>query len=98
MSELRVQLSTKGEAEVVFKGIMAAATAVALVAAPTVASAQAAAKPVAATQVAPAVEDVDGSELRGRRGGFIIPLIAVVLVILAIIIIVKDDDESPVTP
>ena len=90
-------LSTKGEADVVFKGFIAAATAAALVAAPTVAVAQGAA--VAATEVAPASESVEGSEL---RGGFIIPLIALIAIILGICaatdICGGDDEELPDSP
>ena len=74
----------------VFKGFIAAATAVALSVAPTVAAAQAA--PI---EVAPAAESVDGSEL--RRGGFIIPLIAIIAIILGIIAALKDDKDGPPT-
>ena len=76
----------------VFKGLIAAATAAALVAAPTVAAAQTAAP----TEVAPEQEAADGSEL---RGGFIIPLIALVAIILGILAATNDDDdELPTTP
>ena len=64
-----------------FKGIIAATASVALMATPTIASAQQAAQS-AATEVAPAGENVSGSEL---RGGFIIPLIALVAIILGIL-------------
>ena len=64
-----------------FKGIIAATASVALMATPTIAVAQRAA-PVGGAEVAPAGENVDGSEL---RGGFIIPLIAVVAIILGIL-------------
>ena len=84
----------------VFKGLIAAASAVALAAAPTVASAQAAAPTVAAQSVAvaPAGEDVEGSEL---RGGFIIPLVAVILIALGLCIatnICSTDRDLPVSP
>ncbi len=75
----------------VFKGLVAAATAVALSAAPTVAAAQM----ITPTQLAPADESVDGSEL---RGGFIIPGLAIILIIIAIVIIVEDEDDLPTSP
>ncbi len=75
----------------VFKGIVAAATAVALSVAPTVAAAQL----VAPTELAPAAESVDGSEL---RGGFIIPGLALIFIIIGIIIAVEDEDDLPTSP
>ncbi len=73
-----------------FKGLIAASTAVALMAAPTVAAAQ-------SVEVAPASETIsEGSEL---RGGFIIPLIALVAIILGILAATNDDDDDlPETP
>ena len=73
----------------VFKGFIAAATSVALMATPAVASAAETAATVSAatSEVAPAGENVDGSEL---RGGFIIPLIALVAVILGILAATKN--------
>ena len=75
-----------------FKGILAAATSVALLAAPTAATAQRA-------EIAPATESVDGSQL---RGGFIIPLIALIAIILGICaasdICGGDDDDLPNSP
>lgn len=85
----------------VFKGLIAAASAVALMAAPTVAAAQSAAPTVAAQRaLAPAAEDAEGSEL---RGGFIIPLIALIAIILGLCIAanscgIGDDDDLPVSP
>lgn len=80
----------------VFKGLTAAATAVALAAAPAVAASNnAAAAAAAATQIAPAAETVEGSEL---RGGFVIPLLAIALVILGIIVLVDDDEDGRVSP
>jgi hypothetical protein len=72
-----------------FKGIIAATTAVALMAAPTIASAQKAAP--ATTEVAPAGEKAGGSEL---RGGFIIPLIALVAIILGIIAATRSNNNN----
>jgi hypothetical protein len=71
---------------VVFKGLIATASAVALMAAPTVAAAQTAAPTVAAQSaraLAPAAEEVEGSEL---RGGFVIPLVAIILILLGLCI------------
>lgn len=70
-----------------FRKIITAASAVALVAAPTVAMAQ--------TQLEPASEQVEGSEL---RGGFIIPLIAIVAIILGILAATHSDDDPPHSP
>jgi hypothetical protein len=63
-------------------------------AAPTMAAAQTSA--AATTEVAPAGENVQGSEL---RGGFIIPLIALVAIILGIIAATRgNDDNLPHSP
>jgi glycerol uptake facilitator-like aquaporin len=67
---------------VVFKGFIAAATSVALLATPVVASAAETTARAATPEVAPAGENVQGNEL---RGGFIIPLIALVAIILGIL-------------
>ena len=92
-------MSTKGEADVVFKGFIAAATAVALSATPVVASTSSAAAASRATQVAPADETVEGSEL---RGGWIIPLIALIAIILGICaatdICGGEDSDPPTSP
>jgi hypothetical protein len=77
----------KGEADVVFKKVVTAASAVALMAAPTVAAAQ--------STIEPASESVEGSEL---RGGFIIPLIAIVAIILGILAATHDDGDPPESP
>ena len=66
----------------VFKGFIAAVTAVALSATPAVAASNSAAATARASEVAPADESVNGSEL---RGGFIIPLIAIIAIILGIL-------------
>jgi glycerol uptake facilitator-like aquaporin len=79
-----------------FKGLFAATASVALMATPTLASAQQAAAPRAATEVAPANERVtDGSEL---RGGFIIPLIAVIAIILGILAATHHNHDLPHSP
>ncbi|HEX8525665.1 hypothetical protein [Allosphingosinicella sp.] len=71
----------------VFKRIVTATAAVALMAAPTVAVAQ--------TSMEPATEQVEGSEL---RGGFIIPLIAIIAIILGILAATHDDGDPPHSP
>ena len=85
-----------------FKGLIAAATSVALITAPTVAMAQssAAASAAAAREVAPATETVDGEQL---RGGFIIPLIALIAIILGLCVGTDicggdDDEDLPHSP
>jgi hypothetical protein len=93
-------LCTKGEADVVLKKLMTAASAVALIAAPTVATAQTASSAPAAME--PAGESVEGSEQRGRGrfGGWFVPLVVVIVIILGIIIFVQDNDEDgpPTSP
>ncbi|MEA3002036.1 MAG: hypothetical protein QOH81_824 [Sphingomonadales bacterium] len=76
-----------------FKGIIAATASVALMVTPTIAAAQQAAP--AATEVAPAGENVSGSEL---RGGFIIPLIALVAIILGILAATHKNHDLPHSP
>lgn len=84
-----------------FKGLIAAATSIALMTTPTMALAQAsaAASASAAREVAPALETVEGSEL---RGGFIIPLLALIAIILGLcaanVICGDDDDDLPTSP
>ena len=77
----------------VFKKVVTAAAAAALIAAPTVAAAQTAAP------VEPASETVEGSEM---RGGFIIPLIALIAIILGLCaatdICGGEDDDLPHSP
>ena len=78
----------------VFKKVVTAVSAVALIAAPTIAVAQTAAP------VEPASESVEGSEL---RGGFIIPLIALIAIILGLCAATEicgadDDDDLPHSP
>ena len=72
----------------VFKKVVTAASAVALIVSPTMAVAQTA-------PLEPASESVEGSEL---RGGFIIPLIALIAIILGLCAatdICGGDDEDP---
>lgn len=79
----------------VFKKVITAASAVALIASPTIAVAQSA-QPAA---LEPAAESVEGSEL---RGGFIVPLLALIAIILGICaatdICGGDDDHPPTSP
>ena len=84
-----------------FKGLIAAATSLALVTAPTMAVAQSTAATAASAsrEVAPATERVDGEQL---RGGWIIPLIALIAIILGLCVATDlcggDDDELPTSP
>ncbi len=95
----RSDLRTKGETDVLFKGLIAATASVALMVTPAVASAQRTAQVAAAsTQIAPSDETVtDGSQL---RGGFVIPLIALIAVILGLCAAFcsNDDDQLPHSP
>ncbi len=80
-------------------GFIAATASVALMTAPTIAAAQSSASAARTVEVAPASEEVDGSEL---RGGFIIPLIALIAIILGLCaatdICGGDDDDLPKSP
>ena len=84
-----------------FKGLIVAATSMALVTAPTVAVAQTTAATAASVtqEVAPAGETVDGQQL---RGGFIIPLIALIAIILGLCVGTDicggDDNDPPSSP
>jgi hypothetical protein len=78
-----------------FKGIIAATTSVALLIAPTMAVAQTSAVTARATEITPAGENVQGSEL---RGGFIIPLIALIAIILGILAALDHGDDLPHSP
>ena len=84
-----------------FKGLIAAATSVALIAAPTIATAQTTTATTASVtqEVAPSAESVEGDQL---RGGFIIPLIALIAVILGLCAATSlcggDDDDLPTSP
>jgi hypothetical protein len=77
-----------------------AATSLAIVAAPTIASAQqaAATSPVRAAEVQPASEEAEGSELFKRRG-FILPLLVVVGIILALLLTIDEEKQDfPTSP
>ncbi|HEV2079962.1 MAG TPA: hypothetical protein VGR19_08740 [Allosphingosinicella sp.] len=89
----------------VFKGIMNATAAIALMATPAIASAQ-------ATPVAPAAETVSADSSLGSRmcdrdrdgimepcgGGFLIPLLALAAVILGILVLIDDDEgDRPIS-
>ena len=85
-----------------FKGLIAAATSVAMIAAPTIATAQTTASTTASvsSEVSPATESVDGDQL---RGGWIIPLIALIAVILGLCVATDlcggdGDDDLPISP
>jgi hypothetical protein len=86
---------------VAFKGLIAAATSIALATAPTIAVAQSTTATTASAthEVTPATETVDGDQL---RGGFIIPLIALIAVILGLCIATDicggNNDELPTSP
>lgn len=86
----------------VFKGLITAATAVAMVATPAVATAQqTSAAAAAAVEATPAAETVAGdSEMfqERRRRGIIIPLFALTLVILGLLVLFDDNDGAPVSP
>jgi hypothetical protein len=80
---------------VVFKGFIAAASAVALAASPALASAN---SPI--RTAAPAIE-AEESELfgTGGAGGFIIPLLAIAAIILGILAATAGDgDDLPTSP
>ena len=79
------------------KSLIASIAAAALIASPTVATAQSATN--APAQLAPAEETVEGSEL--RRGVFIIPLLAIIAIILGILAAtgnLENDRDTPRSP
>lgn len=82
-----------------FRKLVASAVSLTLMAAPTIAQAQASPTASAVHEVAPADETVEGSEL---RGGFIIPLIALIAVILGLcaanVFCSDNDDDLPSSP
>ena len=81
------------------KKLLTGIAATALTISPTVATAQSATR--APTQLAPAEEIVDGEELRGqRRGGFILPLLAIVAILVALIAtdVIEFGNDNPRSP
>ncbi len=78
--------------------LVTAATALAMTAAPTIATAQRAPAPVpAAAEIQPSSEDVDGSAL--RKTSFIIPLAILVAIILALLLTQKEETQDfPTSP
>lgn len=92
----------EGRSYVVFKGLITAATALAMVATPAVATAQqtSVAARASAAEATPAGETVEGDNemFQRRRRGFIIPLIAITLIILGLLIVFDDNDGAPVSP
>ena len=90
----------------VFKGLISAATALALLATPTISVAQqqtSIAASAASAAAAQAQDDDDDDDRAGyipgnRRRGFIIPLFAITLIILGLLIVFDDGDGAPVSP
>jgi hypothetical protein len=79
----------KGEADVVFKGLIAATAAVALSATPAIAAGN--------TNIAPASETVSGSE-QMSTSGWIIAAFAVLAAIGGIVAAASGGDDAPVSP
>ncbi len=85
----------------VFKGLIAAATAVALSATPAIAAANqsAAVSRAAGVEVAPIGETVEGDSELFNRGGFIIPFLVIVVILLGVYVAVDDKgNEAPLSP
>ena len=82
----------------VFRGIVAAAASLALMATPAMAagSASAAAAQAATTEVAPAGETADGLQLGG--GNMVIVVLALIAVGLGIWAALDGDDDAPASP
>ena len=81
----------------IYRSMMTGVAAAALALSPTMAAAQSA----QAAEVSPAMEGVEGSELRGRgENGFVIAAVLAVIAALIIAAFIKviDDDESRVSP
>lgn len=76
-----------------FKFIISGIAAVALSVTPTLAAAQTA---LPTTEVQPAAENAEGSEL--RRHGLLIPAAILIAIILAVILLAGDDEDSPASP
>ena len=80
------------------KFLVSAATAIALAAAPAAATAPPqAASAAGATEVQPAPEQAEGSQL---RRGFILPLVGVVALLVLIFLLTRDEgtDAVPLSP
>lgn len=75
-----------------FSSILAAVAAASMTAAPVVAAPKPV--PVAAAEIAPAAETVEGEQI---RGGFILPLAIIIAIIIGVLLLTKDD-EDPVSP
>jgi phosphotransferase system glucose/maltose/N-acetylglucosamine-specific IIC component len=81
-----------------FKLLVSAGTAIALATAPAVATAQSQPAPdTRSSQVDPASEEVEGSQV---RGGFILPLLGIIAAIVAIYLLTKKDKDEvvPISP
>lgn len=88
------KLGTKGEANVIFKRLIAATAAAALAATPAIAASSSA----AALSVAPAAETAEGSRLDGG-GNIVVIVLALVAAGLGLWVIIDgDDDNAPVSP
>jgi hypothetical protein len=88
-----------GERKQMRKLFVTAATAIAMTATPTIATAQqaAAAAPARTAEVQPSSEAVEGSEL--KRSGFILPLLLVVGIVLALLLLLDEEkEEIPTSP
>jgi len=86
---------------VVFKGLIAAAAAVALSATPALAQANNSGPlgQAVGAEVAPAGETVEGESEMFGRGGFIIPLIVIIVIALGIYVAIDDEeDDLPASP
>lgn len=77
--------------------ILGTLTALAIAAAPTIASAQRAAAPARTAEVQRADEAVDGEMLRGK--GYILPVLVVIGIIAALYLLIDEDEVAlPVSP
>jgi len=90
-----MNMSVKGEADVIFKGIIAATAAVALSATPALAAASNAR--AAAVELAPATETVDGAEMEDG-GNVVVIVLALIAAGLGLWVILDDGGEEPTSP
>lgn len=88
----RLRIEYEGRTNVVFKGIIAAAASVALMATPAMAAASASSQ---AAQASVQAETVEGMEM---RGGFVVPILAIIAVILGLWALLDDGKDRPVSP